>query len=131
MNGIVDEWIEKAEGDFRTAEREARVRKAPNYDAVCFHAQQCAEKYLKAFLIQHQISFRPIHDLEVLLGLITSIGPDFEFVRDLLLLLNDYAVDVRYPGEEATREEARAAVKAMRTMRAFVRQKLGLFDQPV
>jgi HEPN domain-containing protein len=46
MNNIVDEWVEKAEGDFRTAEREARVRKAPNYDAVCFHAQQCAEKYL-------------------------------------------------------------------------------------
>ena len=55
MNGIVAEWIEKAEGDYRTAEREMRVRKAPNYDAVCFHAQQCAEKYLKAFLAHHQL----------------------------------------------------------------------------
>ena len=129
MNNIVDEWVEKAEGDFRTAEREARVRKAPNYDAVCFHAQQCAEKYLKALLTQQQISFRPIHDLEVLLGSILRISPDFEFIRDLLLLLNDYAVDVRYPGEAATKEEARAAVKAMRTVRVFVRQKLGLTDQ--
>ena len=67
MNGIVAEWIEKAEGDYRTAEREMRVRKAPNYDAVCFHAQQCAEKYLKAFLAHHQLPFRLIHDLEVLL----------------------------------------------------------------
>ncbi len=131
MNSIVGEWVEKAEGDFRTAEREARVRKAPNYDAVCFHAQQCAEKYLKAFLIHHRISFRPIHDLEVLLGLIIPISPDFEFVRDLLLLLSDYAVDVRYPGEEATKEEAQATVKAMRAVRAFVRQKLGLTYQPV
>ena len=131
MNSIVGEWIEKAEGDFRTAEREARVRKGPNYDAVCFHAQQCAEKYLKAFLTYHQISFRPIHDLEVLLGLIVPVSPDFEFFRDLLLLLNDYAVDFRYPGEEATKEEARAAVKAMRTVRTFVRQKLGLNNQLV
>lgn len=129
MNSIMDEWVEKAEGDFRTAEREARVRKGPNYDAVCFHAQQCAEKYLKAFLTQHQIPFRPIHDLEVSLELIIPISPDFELVRDLLLLLNDYAVDVRYPGEAATKEESRAAVKAMRTVRAFVRRKLELANE--
>jgi len=131
MNNIVAEWVEKAEGDFRTAERKARVRKVPNYDAVCFHAQQCAEKYLKAFLTQHQIPFRPIHDLEVLLGPVVPISPGFEFVRDLLLLLNDYAVDVRYPGESATKEEASAAVKAMRTVRVFVRQKLELTDQAI
>ena len=129
MNNIVDEWVEKAEGDYRTAEREVRVRKAPNYDAVCFHAQQCAEKYLKAFLTRHQVPFRPIHDLEVLLGPIILVSPEFEFIRDLLLLLNDYAVDVRYPGESATKEEARVAVKAMRTVRNFARQKLELTDE--
>ena len=47
MNEIVAEWVDRAEGDFRTAEREVRVRNAPSYDSVCFHAQQCAEKYLK------------------------------------------------------------------------------------
>jgi len=77
-------------------------------------------------LIHRQIPFRPIHDLEVLLGLITPISADFEFTRDLLLLLNDYAVDIRYPSEFATKDEARAAMKAMRTVRAFMRQKLGL-----
>jgi HEPN domain-containing protein len=48
MKQITREWIEKAEGDFATAEREAAVDQSPNYDAVCFHTQQCAEKYLKA-----------------------------------------------------------------------------------
>ena len=129
MNGIVAECIEKAEGDYRTAEREMRVRKAPNYDAVCFHAQQCAEKYLKAFLAHHQLPFRLIHDLEVLLEPIIPAHPDFEMIRDLLLLLNDYAVDIRYPGEMATKGEARATVKAMRTVRAFVRLKLGLSNE--
>jgi HEPN domain-containing protein len=126
MNGIVSEWAEKAEGDYRVAEREMRVRKSPSYDVVCFHAQQCAEKYLKAFLIHRRIPFHPIHDLEVLLGSAVPISPDFEALRDLLLLLNDYAVDIRYPGETATKDEARATVKAMRTIRAFVRAKLGL-----
>jgi HEPN domain-containing protein len=126
MNGHVHEWVEKAEGDFQTAQRELRARQAPNYDAACFHAQQCAEKYLKAFLVHHSLPFRPIHDLEVLLGLIVPVSSEFELVRDLLLLLNDYAVDFRYPGESATKDEARAAVKAMRTVRTFVRPKLGL-----
>ncbi|MBI4789566.1 MAG: HEPN domain-containing protein [Chloroflexi bacterium] len=127
MNGgIVSEWVEKAEGDFNIATREMRVRKAPNYDALCFHAQQCVEKYLKAVLVDQNISFKPIHDLEVLLNLITPTQPEFEFMRDRLLLLNDYAVDYRYPGVSAARDDARAAVKAMRTVRAFVRQQLGL-----
>jgi HEPN domain-containing protein len=50
MNPITLEWVEKAEGDFAAAERELAVVVDPNYDAVCFHAQQCAEKYLKARL---------------------------------------------------------------------------------
>ena len=129
MNGPVGEWIAKAEGDFQTAQRELRARRVPNYDAVCFHAQQCAEKYLKAFLVERKIPFRPIHDLEVLLGLVVPVNPEFEFVRDLLLLLNDYAVSFRYPGESATRDEARAAVKALRTVRAFVRAELRLSDE--
>ena len=126
MNEIVIEWVDKADGDFRTAEREARVRNAPSYDSVCFHAQQCAEKYLKALLTHCQIPFRPIHDLEVLLDLSIVVSPDLEIIRNPLLLLNDYAVDIRYPGESATADEAQAAVKAMRMVCSLVRFKLGL-----
>ncbi len=61
MKLLTREWIDKAEGDFATASREIRVRKSPNYDAVCFHAQQCAEKYLKALLQESESrSARPI-----------------------------------------------------------------------
>ena len=49
MKPLTGEWVEKAEGDFATASREIRVRKAPNFDAVCFHAQQCAEKTSRRF----------------------------------------------------------------------------------
>lgn len=50
MKPLAREWVNKAEGDFATAAREMRARKSPNYDAACFHAQQCVEKYLKALL---------------------------------------------------------------------------------
>jgi len=48
MKPISREWIGKAEGDFVMMEREGRARKQRNHDGICFHAQQCAEKYLKA-----------------------------------------------------------------------------------
>jgi len=54
MKAITSEWVHKAEGDFLTAQREMKAAPA-NYDAVCFHAQQCAEKYIKARLVEEGI----------------------------------------------------------------------------
>ena len=68
MKAETAEWIEKAEGDLRTARREFSVSDEPNYDAACFHAQQCAEKYLKARMIEVGVTFPRIHDLEALLN---------------------------------------------------------------
>ena len=55
------EWVEKSEGDWNAARQLNRVRKDPNYDGVCFHCQQCAEKYLKAKLVDQicQVSGGP------------------------------------------------------------------------
>jgi HEPN domain-containing protein len=126
MRVLTKEWIDKAEGDFHTASREARVSKMPNYDAVCFHCQQCAEKYLKAFLQEKDQPFGRTHDLIELLELCLPLDPTFETQRDALKDLTKYAVEFRYPGEMAVREEARAALRAIRSFRDFIRQKLGL-----
>ena len=75
MKPITHEWIEKAEADFATAERELRARKKPNYDAVCFHSQQCAEKYLKARLQEAEVVFGRTHDLLALLDLTLRVEP--------------------------------------------------------
>jgi HEPN domain-containing protein len=64
MKPITREWVEKAEADFATARRELRVRKEPNLDAVCFHCQQCVEKYLKGRLQQDRIVFAKTHNCE-------------------------------------------------------------------
>lgn len=63
MNPLALEWVDKAEGDYATACREMRARLALNYDAVCFHSQQMAEKYLKAVLLGHSQPIPRIHSL--------------------------------------------------------------------
>jgi HEPN domain-containing protein len=124
MVTISQEWIAKAEGDLTTALREYRARNAPNYDAACFHAQQCVEKYMKAVLIAHQISFRRIHDLEVLLDACLCQYPLWEFMRMDAQLLTQYAVQFRYPGESAEREEAKEAINAMKRCIAEIKSIL-------
>src|SRR5215210_9139023 len=101
MRPETEEWIEKAEGDFHTAAREAVAKDSPNPDAVCFHAQQCAEKYLKALLVEHSIYFPKTHDLLVLLELVLPRCVAAEAAREPLVNLSPYAVDIRYPGDRA------------------------------
>jgi HEPN domain-containing protein len=50
MKTSTREWTTKAEEDFDTAVTLARPRKRPLWAPLCFHAQQCVEKYLKARL---------------------------------------------------------------------------------
>src|SRR3989339_247545 len=92
------EWVEKAEGDFRTAGREKNTAEYPNYDAACFHAQQSAEKYLKARLIEAGRSFPKTHDLSALLNLVLPVEPLWEAFREELERLTDLGIEVRYPG---------------------------------
>ena len=124
MKSATVEWVAKAEGDFATAGRELRPRTAPNYDAVCFHSQQCAEKYLKAFLTDHLIRFERTHVLKDLLGLCLQVDKNFGKITDDLESLEGYAVAIRYPGATVSVELAEDAFKATKRIRAFARKKL-------
>ncbi len=124
MNELTAEWIAKAEGDNATAERELRVLDRPNYDAVCFHAQQTAEKYLKAFLQENRAAFPKTHSLVELLELCLSLDDELEKLRPNLIRLGRYAVRFRYPGEAADKTEAQTAYETVTTIRAVLRAKL-------
>ena len=65
-------------------------------EVICFHLQQCAEKLIKAVLSKNQIYYPRIHDLETLLNLLPENCIAFETDRELLIELNDYAVEGRY-----------------------------------
>jgi HEPN domain-containing protein len=92
MKPITQEWVNKAEGDFATAERELQVQQMSNYDAVCFHSQQCVEKYLKACLQEESIAFSRTHDLSILLDLLLPIFPTWATLLPNLDRLTAYAV---------------------------------------
>ena len=87
MQPLTAEWVAKAEGDWTSALRELRARTDPNYDAACFHAQQCAEKYLKARLQEETMRFGRTHDLVALLDLLLPIEPTWAALRSDLRTL--------------------------------------------
>jgi len=120
----VREWILKAEGDFGTAMREFRARENPNYDAICFHAQQCAEKYLKGLIEFLGGPLARTHDLVVLLDVCSDRFPLLALWRDELELLTQYAVLFRYPGESAEKPDAKAAIKVIKPFREELRSIL-------
>ena len=126
MKPITLEWIDKAEGDWYSAQRESRARKRPNYDAACFHAQQCVEKYLKAKLEEAGIGFSRTHNLIHLLTLVLAVEPTWTVLQSRLTALNVYAIAFRYPGISATKSNAANALKDCREVRRIIRQSFGL-----
>jgi HEPN domain-containing protein len=123
---LVNKWLMKAERDFKTVKKLMGVGEIIT-DTACFHAQQSIEKYLKAFLIYHQIPFGRTHDLIFLVQKCKDIDKDFEkFNIPKVDKLTDYAVEVRYPNEFyiPTLEEARESYQIAKEIRDFVKGKL-------
>lgn len=124
LEGIT-RWIKKAENDFRNAEHTLTLEVDCPFDTVCFHAQQCAEKYLKALLVSLSVDFPKTHDLRLLMQLVTgkfTLGIE---ISDMLVL-NRYSIEARYPGdwEPINREEAEKAVAIAREIRKQARANL-------
>jgi HEPN domain-containing protein len=126
MNRVVEEWIAKAEGDFAIATREMAVPDSPIYDGICYHAQQCIEKYMKALLIARGVVPAKIHDLVELHRLLSPVCSDWQWPAEELRLLSRAAVMSRYPGEVAGREEAAAAMDICQRARLRLRGSLGV-----
>jgi HEPN domain-containing protein len=78
---IVIEWISKADGDFEFASTNLKEGKI-FFAQICFHFQQAAEKYLKAFIVANELEFRKIHDLPLLLKISLSKDPSLEILSD-------------------------------------------------
>ena len=122
MNEVVREWITKAEGDYTTASREMTSTQNPNFDAVCFHAQQCVEKYLKGLLIARSVTPPKTHDLAILYRLMIPVFPDWNWSIDELRLLTRAAVVFRYPGESADQEDAAVVLEICTRMRTSLQR---------
>ena len=89
-------WILKAADDLTVIDKLTQFEVIAT-SAVCFHCQQVVEKYLKAFLISQGVEIRKTHNIEFLLAQCEEFDPDFSLIdpKDL----NDFGVDIRYPGD--------------------------------
>jgi len=122
---LVEQWLAKAEEDLGVAEH-LIIRKTPYFGAMGFHAQQAAEKFLKAILVSLQIEFPKTHDLAELLDLVSVADPSLAVTLHDVITLNTYAVEARYPGDspEITLSEARIALSLANKVRKHVLEKL-------
>ena len=116
---VVSEWVQKAENDLVAAVQIFKLGKRAPTDTVCFHAQQCVEKYIKALLINHGVDFPKTHNISsLILRLPLSARP--------ALSLNQQELMTRYPGDVTiiSVTEARAALKLARRVRQHARTRL-------
>jgi HEPN domain-containing protein len=109
---LTRQWLVRAQRDLRAAEHDATA--VPSLrDMVVYHAQQAAEKALKAFLTWHNQLFPKTHDLSLLLQQCESIDGGFSAHRTAARLLTPYASHFRYPSsvEEPAQVDADTAVR--------------------
>lgn len=116
-----EKWFRKAENDLLVITNNLASEKVP-LDACCFHAQQAAEKYFKAYLISRNAFFPKIHDLQALNNLCAIINPSFKEIEETALNLSDFAIAIRYPDalDDLTIDDAKKALSDALVFKAFV-----------
>jgi len=122
---IVRQWLAKAEQDMKACETLRSADPSSPYPA-CFHAQQAAEKYLKALLTWHQVEFSKTHAIERLLDMLKKPDPDTAFALADAAMLTPYGVDIRYPGDQPDPdiEEVHEASALARKVKKIVSDRL-------
>ena len=121
----VARWLAKAANDLRTAETMVSLV-PPVVDTSCYHAQQCVEKCLKAFLTAADRHVERTHSLPRLVELCAEVEPAFGRLADIGVELTGYASQSRYPDDwrEITVAEAQAAVEKAREACLFAQAQI-------
>jgi HEPN domain-containing protein len=121
----VIQWLEYADEDLKLARHGLTLTSGVPYRLIAYHAQQCAEKYLKAFLVYHEIDFPYTHNIGRLLELCAEKG---DWARGLPEAdeLTPFAITARYPSEQeaVTREESLRAIEIALKVRETIRKAL-------
>ena len=119
-------WIAKAENDLLNIRNNLSAERVP-WDTICFHAQQAAEKLLKAFVVSRGQTVSHTHNLEALLADAVAAGGPLEALESDCQLLTPYAVMLRYPDAagEPSEQEAHEAVAAAQRVYQSVQTALG------
>lgn len=116
-------WLDRTKIDLKMVDLGLGAPEIP-WEGVCFHAQQAAEKYLKAAIVTAGIRPERTHKLAALVEQLRETGAALPDLRADCEALANYAVEIRYPDDTvtmpATRDEGERAVTAMRSIIAAV-----------
>jgi len=123
---IIKEWIFKGDEDYGFAR--INLEEGKHFFAqICFHLQQSAEKYLKAYIVAFDLEFRRIHDLGLLQKICSTRDASFDSLKKDCEFLSAFYIDTRYPVHWPTnfsKEETEKALQAARRIRTFIENKL-------
>ena len=127
--GDAAEWLLHAESDLTYA-RLGQTQPAVLRNQVAFHAEQAAEKALKAVLVHAAVEFPRTHDLQSLLTLLRDSGISVQPEVEQAGVLTRFAVEARYPGdiEPIAPEELRQAIEV--AQRSVIWAKVQISEAP-
>lgn len=118
------EWIAHADEDIRLAKHALKLKSSCPYKLIAYHAQQCAEKYLKAYLVFRNIDFPYTHNISHLLELCPDLAMQANDLQEAKVL-TPYAITARYPGKsKVAKRDALQAVKIADNVRKIIRGTL-------
>jgi HEPN domain-containing protein len=118
---FVQQWLNRARKDL--AAGEVLLKGAfEDYENVGFHAQQAAEKFIKAFLVRHQVEFSKTHNIGLLTQLVARVDPELAKRLAAADALTPYGVEFRYPGDLPllSREDAEKALRLAEETRDLI-----------
>ena len=127
LKPLAGQWLRKAQDDELAIN--AILKEKVSFATVCFLSQQLAEKCIKAYLAENNKKILKIHQLERLLGICAEISPDFKNLGEEAVLLSEYYIETRYPGdipEGLAETEAKEAQAAALKIKKFIYKKLDL-----
>ena len=119
---FIREWVYEGNNDLGLAEFVIE-NNGKYYDLVCFHCQQAAEKYLKAYIIYLQLYYRKVHDLTYLLNVIKRKKEIPKKLIKKAEMLEEYAIDSRYPDHwhDPTLNETEECIEAAKMFKEFIK----------
>jgi HEPN domain-containing protein len=121
---FIDEWLSLGNDDLRVAEHSLLLYPVPQ-EMICYHCEQAAEKYLKAYLVSFDIEPPKTHDLQILCLLCEKQDNSFFELRSDCSDLTKYAVRARYPFEiEIEDKDVQKAIAEAKHMVDVVMSKL-------
>jgi len=129
---VLREWLQKSAQDLQVAQYLLKA-KPPFTESACFHARQCAEKFLKTYLISKEVRPWKTHSIEEIGNKALKFEPTLKKYIRAAEKLSDYAVTVRYPGDDdpPTLKAATTCVKVAKTLFEQILKRLPKECHPV